>query len=647
MNMDIIMERLRNFDENSRDEYGNVVKGNSLNQFVENLNNDDELDISAFNNYLKYDLVINKKYYKNINKKQFIFSEGINFKERKVDSFFKKRDIKNWNWKNNVFIFAGTGKGKNYFVEHFFAQKKHKKVVLFVNRESLFKQQKEIIKKAVAKDLDNKISSYEEDGIVKIHNQFMLVSYQKAAHLLLKKDKEFIEYLSNTSYAIFDEIHYLIDDADFNKSVNIIKKNLLTRDDKWVKPLSNATKIFMSATMEEMLVIFHEEKYKFEGDDYFVRMNEPNIPDNAKKMITVPQNLFLKLPADYSYINPMIYRELELLVDEIAKNKEKWLIFVDSKKEGAELCKEINERLGEKEAQFIHADNKQSAVFKEIIKNEKFENRVLIATSVIYNGVNISDEQLKNVVLPFTTVPISKQMIGRKRITNGEKVNVYFKDVMPVDIEDRFKEKLSEYCKVAEINRLGQTEITAYLNNMKKVEEKYIYAHDTGWKTILMLNEMAFYKLHFDTAFLLYLLKKISKEHSTYVREMLIHLGIEEKYEKAFENTLLPEKERKDRARCELEKLLTDNINGITEVSVDGWFPRIHEFSVRMDEIYVKLNRKIWDIHHIDKKRWISQEKANEFIESLGLPYSIEYTNKDRKTEIKSLKISKTCKGEK
>ncbi len=639
MKEDVIISYLKDFDRTSRDNNYNIIEGNGLDQLIKNIIDNDNLDASNYDNYLRYDLEINNGFYNNINKKLFIFNEGINLPDRKVSSFFLKADVKKWNSKNNVFILAGTGKGKNFFVKHFLASKKKKKTVLFVNRQSLLNQQKKIIREALNEKLDYVISSFENEGIVKINEQFMLVSYQKAAHLLINNQKDFRKYLFNVKYAVFDEIHYLLDDANFNKNVNVIRDELLINDNKHFKPLSNATKIFMSATMEEMLVIFHEMGYKFKGNDYFVIKNSPNMNNIAREKIKEPKNYYLNLPTDYSYINPRMYTELNLLVDEIVKSNDKWMIFVDSKNDGEDLRKVINEKVGENVAVFLNANNKTVKEFNDIVDNERFDCRILIATTVLYNGINIKDETLKNIVLPFTTVPMAKQMIGRKRIEDKQTLNVYFYDVQYDDIENKFKSKINDYFDAMKIDRLDISGATATLNGMLHINSNYYYVEESNNKLIFKLNEMAFYKLHFDTMFLLYVLKKMTKEHSSYVMLMLEHLGIEDKYNEMIINSPCNEETKKELAVRKLEKLLRD-YEGTTEDKYEnGKYSKIPRFNIMLNEIYKELKGVNIDSHYNDKSRLISAEKINKFIDLLELPYEVKISSKNSTTQKREMRV--------
>ena len=57
---------------------------------------------------------------------------------------------------------------------------------------------------------------------------------------------------------------------------------------------------------------------------------------------------------------------------------------------------------------------------ENIIKKEQFEQRVVIATKVLDNGVNIKDPQLKHIVIDAYEKTEFLQMLGRKRWINEE-----------------------------------------------------------------------------------------------------------------------------------------------------------------------------------------------------------------------------------
>ncbi|SEJ54652.1 Helicase conserved C-terminal domain-containing protein [Propionispira arboris] len=120
----------------------------------------------------------------------------------------------------------------------------------------------------------------------------------------------------------------------------------------------------------------------------------------------------------------------------IEKPKEKWIVFVPSKKAGEFLKNELNKE-AENTATFISMESKyssnnhQDAIdadnYTQIVKTETFPAKVLISTSVIENGVNISDTAVKHIVIFLFDRTQFLQMLGRLRIdkTNRIQVNLY------------------------------------------------------------------------------------------------------------------------------------------------------------------------------------------------------------------------------
>lgn len=148
------------------------------------------------------------------------------------------------------------------------------------------------------------------------HKNIMLISYQKAALKLLCGDNYFMKFLNRSRYVVFDEAHYLIDDSDFNKGVNVIADYLVMANvlNGQVVPnqfIPNATRIFMSGSMEEMFVVFQQWGYDFNDNYVFLNISDGSNKvkeDKALYQLKYMQtfNHITSLPTDYSYISPYI-----------------------------------------------------------------------------------------------------------------------------------------------------------------------------------------------------------------------------------------------------------------------------------------------------------------------------------------------------
>lgn len=172
----------------------------------------------------------------------------------------------------------------------------------------------------------------------------------------------------------------------------------------------------------------------------------PNfIPEWTDGQIVNAQNELIKpfwnIPAviydlepNYDYIQThIISKNNDLqknLIDTIItnkNNKSKWIVFIKSK----ELGKNIETTLKNKNisTSFISSATKDSEPYKQIIKNESFDDtQVLITTAVIDNGINIKDSTVTNIIISIFDYVSFIQMLGRIRRKPDTNINLYLYD---------------------------------------------------------------------------------------------------------------------------------------------------------------------------------------------------------------------------
>lgn len=127
-------------------------------------------------------------------------------------------------------------------------------------------------------------------------------------------------------------------------------------------------------------------------------------------------------------------KQREEIIDIIIKGTNKWLIFVDNKKVGRTLQKDILKQISgerkndEKIVDFITSDYEldldSANEVNSIVNYNKQSVRVLIATSVLDNGINIKDLELRNMIIIADTETEFIQMLGRKRV-DSQRLNLY------------------------------------------------------------------------------------------------------------------------------------------------------------------------------------------------------------------------------
>jgi hypothetical protein len=87
------------------------------------------------------------------------------------------------------------------------------------------------------------------------------------------------------------------------------------------------------------------------------------------------------------------------------------------------------------DAEFICSNNNKEfsrksskPTMKEIANKNTFSCRFLFSTKVLDNGINIIEPKLKHIIVDMTDPIDIIQCLGRKRIANDEKINVYIKN---------------------------------------------------------------------------------------------------------------------------------------------------------------------------------------------------------------------------
>ncbi len=584
---DIISRKLLNSDAILRDEHGTLALEHKMKTIIENLAADEELSAEGYDDYIAFDYHVNRDYYcyqvsvesppiksehEYIPPMQygamFIDFNAINqnqpvvppepaiqpfhslpsqpdHQHQYVSDVLTSDTVKCWQPGDRVFLSAGTGKGKNTFIKEILLKySSGEKIVIFENRESLLSQQILDMVKSIDPDaLQYQDLSKENMVIFGAKRNIMLISYQKAALKCILGEQNFLQFCSEARYFVFDEIHYVLDDSKINKGIHFFVKFFLGQN-----CFSNSIKLFLSGSMEEAFVFLQkmnplQKGYRNMADAPIDRTSIQGwITENS---VNRCPNHMLHMPTDYSYIDPCVYQDHEDIIDRISKSdpEDKWLVFVESKDKGQKLLESLLEQedLSKSGVRFLYADNKTSKenaeMYHHLIREESFDCRILIATTVIYNGINIKDRQLKHIVLPFTTVPIAKQLIGRKRMQKGESVSVYFPVVSEGKVTKRLCECIQDYYDIIDYYRNSFTKSLIQLNRLtQNGDPDYIcvspvngydckgtpcYSLTTEW------NYPAVEKLHFDTVYYLFLYQKIkSRRRNAYAEVLLQHLGI-------------------------------------------------------------------------------------------------------------------------
>lgn len=592
----------------------------------------------------------------------FRLPKGCKSKYRYVSDVLTMKIWQYWRAGEQVFISAGTGRGKNTFIKNELLKHcRNQKVVIFENRQSLMQQQIKDIISEINPDFLKPYDISDENMVIfgrGKNRDIMIISYQCTALKCMLQDSIFLEFCSQARYLIFDEAHYILDDANFNKGISFFTQTFLG------KSFPNATKIFMSGTMEEIYehvqrvnrfpkepteIIEEKELIDEKGED-FLSNNIAGIMYNHQNI-----NSVLSLPTDYSYIKPYKYKTIDDICSQIAQTPidEKWLIFVKSINEGV-MLKLCLQGICNNSVYFLNAENKNddenAEIYNQLIRECRFDCRVLIATTVIYNGINVKDDNVKHIVVPFAPMSIVKQLLGRKRVSENETVKVYFPDVSCKNVKKRYRDCIKDCMEIINLNFNMQQNAACQLNGLvNSSPSKYYYLSPNGSSAnnymFVRFNYPAIYKLYYDTCFYIFALQRMNPElketKSDFVKILLTHLDIEDKYDDVIDIAVKTSAEEIEEAKAAFSEYL-ESLIGVYIISPNenNSYEKFLELKSKINEMYKIIhNNKPLDTQWKNKDRFFSEEKVKAFLLELSLPYEIQSESSKGKRITKVIKL--------
>lgn len=246
-------------------------------------------------------------------------------------------EYKKWKPGSIIHIDAATGSGKTTFILQTYL-----KYIIQNGGKILYCVNRNILKKQIYERIENEINEYLTElnmEMQSIYDYILVCTYQE----IESRISEYINNLPNMvceywqySAVVYDECHYFYSDSTFNTYTELsydFLRNLFI----------DKIQIFMSATISNMEEIISKRVYS-------QRAMIPIISEG--KIITVVNNIYkYSIERDYSYIDLSIVSTIEEIEKKILQdtNKEKWLIFTNSKDKGKKLKASLEKEFGEKE----------------------------------------------------------------------------------------------------------------------------------------------------------------------------------------------------------------------------------------------------------------------------------------------------------
>ena len=488
-----------------------------------------------------------------------------------------------------ILIHAQVGSGKTYAIVHVllpWALEHGKKILYVSSRVALNTQTKrEIIKVTGQSYL---MDQHTEKGM-RAQEDFegiTVTTYHRLYSLMMFDPTRLKEF----DILVFDEIHALLDDAEFVPYTGFVLNNIKTI-------FGGKLRIYMSATPQNIL---HE----------LMKAESPY------------QLTILRFPRNFSYVRLAFFHDENEIIRRIndEKSSQKWLIYTPSISHGECLKSKLNcpVRL----LNSVVREEDENA-WEKILLNQAFEEKVAIATAVIDAGVNLVDKSLVNVVVFGASITSAIQVLGRKRLQGSEIVRLFV-----------WCPTMQDVCQLLHKNNSLQEAVHLYGENPGDFEEHYILRPQqydlrnylrvdcTG---NIHLNSLVKEKLKVECEFLKKLLKRAKNTNKDcgYDRILanalnLTGLNIQRLW---LDNT------RNGKARAELDQLISAAVG--TEMSENEF----EVFSKGFSTLYVAIfgmgkggadrNDRLW-----------KESKINKKLLELGFAYHFNYDKTGKKYEL-------------
>ncbi len=362
------------------------------------------------------------------------------------------RKYEEWRRGDCIFISAPTGSGKTYFVLNIlrpFLIQENRKVLYLVNRRILKEQIEKEIKRIQIKTGDT-INPIKVETYQSIEKKICNSEYRADENGTYKGFAENKTY-DSFDYVVCDECHYFLTDSNYNANTGLSFRFIQEKFEEKIR-------IFISATIRNVKEYIERDNWKrydlhtpfyqfcadhemkidnsFEYDwksgcyRYLDERGNFIYPENISDGYDGYHRYYGdKLERDYGYLDVSVVKNVDEIID-LVRNKEnegKWLIFVDSIQSGEKLRDKLKID-NDKGVVFVDSNYKNNAEglneMTQIVDKDMQSANVLIATSVLDNGINLKDIKLKNMVIMADTETEFIQMLGRKR-ADGERIKLY------------------------------------------------------------------------------------------------------------------------------------------------------------------------------------------------------------------------------
>lgn len=449
--------------------------------------------------------------------------------KKHLSDVISDEEIRSWKPGDVILISSPTGSGKSTFVLSKLLPK-----AVEAGKHILYLCNRKILDEQLTVDTEKKLTEFFGERETLQEEQYRalhVLTYQfcenskKFNRIEIKNDDGtgYVIDETNIEYYVFDEAHYFACDALFNPGTNF-----------WPSRIPTAgINIFLTATPEPLLFFLAFQRREFRFFNQIVNIREKRIERSEKKAelekgnreqvcvdmikhgpakikkidpktkreiadecrkielysdcicaLTAAQDKvpLRKLPHEemkpsHEQIDSFYFSEFKELLEIIQTSDEKWIMFVDHKQDGITLQAKLEER-GVScvflDRQTRNQNRTAKDEFYSIVNHGRYNCSVLISTEVLDCGVSIRDSAVKNIVISQIRKTTFLQMLGRKRMDEGEQIRLYIRAFGPKHISgirNEIDKKLKFLTEFALLNEYGVKRSrwpTEYSDGMKE-----------------------------------------------------------------------------------------------------------------------------------------------------------------------------------
>lgn len=476
----------------------------------------------------------------------------------------KAEEVDSWKPGDTIVINSPTGSGKTTFILSVLLPRaiKEGKHILFLCNRKILNEQVIVDSRKKLSEFFGETEGLSDQQLRAIHivtYQYCENNYHFPN--IIKEKEQFVLYQQEIMYYVYDEAHYFLNDAQFNPGTNYWLEKLPTKGInifmtatpeplRWFLAFTNLNrktfdfvKYLQSIRLEysrqsnmridltnnrfgpyAFVDLIHQGAENRSSIQLKERYSSQYIDDECRKIeffsntleaiehhISQAKNSYKILPNPviqnrYEQFDIFYFREIKEISKRIQScpHDEKWLVFTDDEKEGVRLDAFMEER--EIDSAFLSRDTinrtgRPKKEFRNVVEKQKFDSRVLIATSIMDCGVSIHDPAVKHIVIAHSNRATFLQMLGRKRLDKDEQINLYI--MLETErhihgIRYQLEKQMKSLCRLGLVEKFNyeqigestwdDTKVTPYLSPVEIELAKRAFHSDMGRRLIYPAN---------------------------------------------------------------------------------------------------------------------------------------------------------------